>query len=161
VNRRLWSGALGKLQWTAPVVTGMQAELSSGYAPLHDVCDVQGKMGDPADWGKRARIQLRPEHIDALGRASKLYDDPELCRRRFYYDPETNTSAFWKGEVEDSHAYMDEHSRTRCIAMVHTGDAAKAAAGVWWEHPREIENFPEHERPPHTSLPTFVSYARR
>ncbi len=42
VNRRLWSGALGKLQWTAPVVTGMQAELSSGYAPMYDVCDVEG-----------------------------------------------------------------------------------------------------------------------
>jgi hypothetical protein len=149
--RQQWSSAAGKLQFTAKVVRGMQAELSEVYKPVYDVVAEPGCRPLYADWSPSARISVGEPHLRALQNARKLYGPEHSCSRPFYYSDNTDTSAFWTGEVVDSHEFMDEHSATAEGIPVFTGDASGFAAGVWYRDLRHIHYFPPHLQAPEVS----------
>ena len=64
--RQRWSSAAGKLQFTAKVVRGMQAELSEVYKPVYDVVAEPGCRPLYADWSPSAWISVDEPHLQAL-----------------------------------------------------------------------------------------------
>ena len=146
VPRHLWASLLGKLQFTAPLVKGMQARLSTPYGVLKR--PVSGRYDD---WRKHSRSHCRPDQLRALRHAAALLNDGEGCRRRMYYDPTDDVTTFWKGLVPDSHAEMDASSSTLSGIHVYTGDADKGAAGLWYKDKRHVHPFPAEHQPPHRS----------
>ena len=146
VNRKKWASALGKLQHTAPLVRGMQGKLALPYRVLKD-----SLSGDYNDWRRNARSHVRPHHLQALRQAGDLLRDPARCKRRIYHDVSLGTTSFWKGDVADTHEYMDKHSSTATGIPVYTGDADKGAAGVWYRDQRHIHIFPKDEQHPSKS----------
>ena len=146
VPRHQWASLLGKLQFTAPLVKGMQSRLASSYGVLKDT--VSGRYND---WRRRARSHCRPHHLRDLLHASELLLDREGCKRRIYYDASSDTTAFWKGVVPDTHDDMDRTSATASGIHVFTGDADKGAAGLWFHDQRHVRPFPIEHQPPHRS----------
>ena len=143
VNRKTWASITGKLQYTAPLVRGMQAQLSDSYSVLKNPVS-----GDYKDWRRHARSHCSAEQIESLQRAGDLLGDAEGCQRRIYHDNDTGCTTFWKGEIADTHEYLDQTSLTAKGIQVFTGDADKGAAGLWHHHLRHVHLFPPAEQPP-------------
>ena len=157
VGRRKWSSVTGKLQFTAKVVRGMQAQLSTAYEPIYDVKPRGERPPDLQDWSQRAQIRTNPSHVHALEQAKLLYSDPDNCTRRLYYAEDTDSSAFWEGKVHDTHEHLDNTSRTSRRIPVYTRDASGFAAGVWYQDSSHIHQFPEGQRAPnpcHVTTPS-------
>jgi hypothetical protein len=151
VGRRDWSTVVGKLQFTATVVRGMQAELSTAYSPLYRVMGRGTRAPDFGDWSAGAMIQLAAGDMDALERVKVLYADAANCERRFYYSPTTGTSGFWTGDTNDTHVQLDHTSTTSEGVPVYTGDASGFAAGVWHKDLRHIHYFSTERAAPNMS----------
>ena len=146
VPRRQLASLVGKFEYTAPLVKGMHATLSTLHAALK-----KPVSGDHRDWSRHSRVTVHPHHLLALRQAAALLDNEANCRRRIYHDSDDGTTGFWQGHVPDTHEAMDESSTTASGILVYTGDADKGAAGLWHKDLRHVQVFPPEHQHPHKS----------
>ena len=150
VQRTALASLVGKLQFCADLVPGGQGLLTHCYrardafsSRAFAARSVQGQ------WRQDVTVETSPELIRELRTWRRI-----LLRgssRRYYLEPRPRESGFWKGVVEDSDAYMDEHWQTSSGIPAFRIDAAGTAGGAAYLHHRYIHQFPAHQCKPHES----------
>ena len=121
VSRRALASVIGKLVWAGEVAPELRVLLAPCYWDLRAFTEAP-VLG--AEWDPAVRVRLGADAVAALRRARAVLDDRRRLRRRWYPHADRRLAGFWKGQVVDSHAYMDQHHRTSHGVTVCTGDAS-------------------------------------
>ena len=121
VSRRALASVVGKLVWAAEVAPELRVLLAPCYWALQDFTAAP-KLG--AEWDPAVRVRLGADAIAALRKARAVLGDRRRLRRRWYPHEDQRLAGFWRGQIVDSHDYLDRHHRTSHGVAVCTGDAS-------------------------------------
>ena len=144
LNRIKLASLVGKLQFCAELVPGGQAKLTHCYRArdnfsrtdyAHRTIRGQWRKDVTVDSSRHLRGELL-EWRRILRKGSS---------RRYYLHPRPRESGFWKGVVDDSDDYMDEHWATSTGIPAFRIDAAGDAGGAAFQNHRHIHQFPRHQ----------------
>ena len=150
VQRTALASLVGKLQFCAELVPGGQSLLTHCYRARDAFSATEfATRSVRGQWRKDVTVTSSHELLRELRTWRRILR--RGSSRRYYLEPRPRESGFWKGVVEDSDAYMDEHWATSSGIPAFRIDAAGTSGGSAYLHHRHIHQFPEKQSKPHES----------
>ena len=148
VDRLHLASVRGKVGFVAEVSRAMGQHVSVLDRCLVDF-EVTPEVGK--EWGSAVRVGLGVQGCKALEGIAALLTQPAQLRRRYYPHSDPALAGFWKGQCVDSHAYMDQYSRTSNGVPVITGDASGTGWGVHYDGKRALGAYSVADAAPNRS----------